>query len=68
MVSTLAAVCDTDADRARRAGERTRRAAWFRTIDDMVKASAKDVPIDLVTICTPSGIHAAQGVGRGARR
>ncbi|HVX37991.1 MAG TPA: Gfo/Idh/MocA family oxidoreductase [Gemmatimonadaceae bacterium] len=53
---TLAAVCDTDGERARRAGEE-QGVPWYRSLDEMLREAA----IDLVTICTPSGLHAAQG-------
>lgn len=53
---TLGAVCDTDVERARAAGE-AHGVPFYRSLDEMLR----DAPIDLVTICTPSGLHAAQG-------
>ena len=54
---SLTAVCDTDVERARAAGE-DRGVPWFRTLDELLRESSCDV----VTICTPSGLHSAQGV------
>ncbi len=54
---TLAAVCDTDVERARATGEGNG-IPWYRSLDEMLRDNA----IDIVTICTPSGLHAAQGV------
>ena len=56
---TLSAVCDTDAERARRAGEE-QGVPYFRTIDDMLRGAGSE--IDVVAVCTPSGLHSAQGV------
>src|SRR5262245_7040103 len=53
---TLAAVADVDVERACAAGEQLG-VPWFRTIDEMLKSAE----IDIVSICTPSGMHAAQG-------
>jgi UDP-N-acetyl-2-amino-2-deoxyglucuronate dehydrogenase len=52
----LAAVCDIDVDRARAAGE-AHGVPSFASLDDMLREGA----IDVVTICTPSGIHSMQG-------
>jgi len=52
----LAAVCDIDPERARAAGE-ANGVPWYRSLDEMLR----EAPIDVVTICTPSGLHAAQG-------
>jgi len=53
----LVAVCDTDPERAERAG-----AEWkvkhFTSYEKMLK----DAKADVVTIATPSGLHAEQGV------
>lgn len=53
----LAAVCDIDLDRARAAGD-----AWnvpaFRDLDDLLAAPG----VDVVSILTPSGSHAALAV------
>jgi UDP-N-acetyl-2-amino-2-deoxyglucuronate dehydrogenase len=57
---SLAAVCDTDAERARRAGEEQGVPA-YRTIDDMLRASDDEAPFDIVAVCTPSGLHSAHG-------
>ena len=56
---TLSAVCDIDAERARRAGEE-HGVPCFRSIEDMLRGAGDE--IDIVTICTPSGVHAANGV------
>jgi UDP-N-acetyl-2-amino-2-deoxyglucuronate dehydrogenase len=53
----LAAVCDTDVERARRAGEE-HGVPCYRALDEMLRAGNFDV----VTICTPSGLHSAQGI------
>ncbi|HEX6048795.1 MAG TPA: Gfo/Idh/MocA family oxidoreductase, partial [Gemmatimonadaceae bacterium] len=52
----LVAVCDTVEERAREAGER-QGVTWYRSYEEMLKAGGCDV----VSICTPSGLHAAQG-------
>lgn len=57
---SLAAVCDTDAERARRAGEEQGVPA-YRTLDDMLRASGDEAPFDVVVVCTPSGLHSAHG-------
>ncbi len=51
----LVAVCDEQPDRARRVGE-TARVPWFDSYDRMLSA----VDCDVVSILTPSGLHAAQ--------
>src|SRR4029450_5525646 len=53
----LTAVCDVDEDRSRTAGEE-QGVPWFRSLDDMLRQADCDV----VTICTPSGLHAVHGV------
>lgn len=53
----LAAVCDTDVERARRAGEE-HGVPCYRALDEMLRAG----DIDVVTICTPSGLHSVQGI------
>jgi UDP-N-acetyl-2-amino-2-deoxyglucuronate dehydrogenase len=53
----LAAVCDIDGDRAEKAGVE-HGVPWFKSFDDMLRSGECDV----VTICTPSGLHSAQGV------
>jgi UDP-N-acetyl-2-amino-2-deoxyglucuronate dehydrogenase len=54
---TLSAVCDSVEERARAAGEE-RGVPWFTSHAEMLaKADA-----DVVTICTPSGLHSQQGV------
>ena len=53
----LAAVCDIDAERARRAGDE-QGVAWYRALDEMLRAG----DFDIVAICTPSGLHSAQGI------
>ena len=53
----LSAVSDIDADRARAAGEQLG-IPWFASYAEMLERADADV----VTIATPSGLHAAQGV------
>jgi UDP-N-acetyl-2-amino-2-deoxyglucuronate dehydrogenase len=53
----LAAVCDLDAERAKRAGEE-RNVPYFTSYERMLAESNADV----VTIATPSGLHAEQGI------
>ncbi len=54
---TLSAVCDTDPDRAREAGEQ-QRVPWFSSYEQMLA----EVPSDVVVIATPSGLHPQQGI------
>jgi UDP-N-acetyl-2-amino-2-deoxyglucuronate dehydrogenase len=61
---SLAAVCDIDAERARRAGEEQGVPA-YHSIDDMLRASTGDAPFDIVAVCTPSGLHSAHGAAAG---
>ena len=51
---TLAAVADIDVDRARTAGELLG-VPWFKSLDEMLRGAA----LNVVCICTPSGLHAA---------
>ena len=53
----LSAVCDTMIDRAERAGAE-HGVPSFRSLDDMLRADVCDV----VTVCTPSGMHSAHGI------
>ena len=53
----LSAVSDADAERARAAGD-AQGVRWFANYAEMLKSADADV----VTIATPSGVHAAQGV------
>jgi UDP-N-acetyl-2-amino-2-deoxyglucuronate dehydrogenase len=53
----LAAVADIDAARARAAGESCG-VPWFASLDDMLAQGE----FDIVSVCTPSGVHSAQGV------
>ena len=53
----LCAVCDTVADRARAAGQE-QGVESFTNYAEMLKA----VEADVVIVCTPSGLHAAQGI------
>ena len=53
----LAAVCDIDVERARGAGE-AQGVPSYRSLDDMLRAG----DFDVVTICTPSGLHSVQGI------
>ena len=54
---SLSAVCDTEADRARAAGEQLG-VPWFTSYDEMLRAA----PSDAVAICTPSGLHPQHGI------
>jgi len=56
----LTAVADIDAERARRAGEENGVPA-YASLEEMLSAGSGE-GIDVVAICTPSGLHAAQGV------
>jgi UDP-N-acetyl-2-amino-2-deoxyglucuronate dehydrogenase len=53
----LCAVCDSVADRAHAAAEEQGVKA-FTNYGDMLKSAEAD----MITICTPSGLHAAQGI------
>ncbi|MFL5584918.1 MAG: Gfo/Idh/MocA family protein [Gemmatimonadaceae bacterium] len=53
----LCAVCDADAARAEQAGTQWG-VPWFTSYEKMLK----DAKADVVTIATPSGLHAEQGV------
>jgi UDP-N-acetyl-2-amino-2-deoxyglucuronate dehydrogenase len=54
---SLAAVCDIDEARARTAGD-TAGVPWFTSVEKMLAA----VPTDVVSICTPSGLHPEHGI------
>lgn len=54
---SLTAVCDADEGRARAAGARLG-VRWFSSYETMLR----EAPCDAVTIATPSGLHAAQGI------
>ena len=60
----LVAVADTDVARAQGRGREARRTDTSRRSMKCCKGE----PLDIVTICTPSGLHAAQGVRSRARR
>ena len=53
----LSAVCDSAADRARAAGEEQGVQSFTNYAEMIASADA-----DIVTVCTPSGLHAAQGI------
>jgi UDP-N-acetyl-2-amino-2-deoxyglucuronate dehydrogenase len=53
----LAGVCDVIGDRARSAGEQND-VPWFTSYQKMLE----EVDCDVVTICTPSGLHPQHGV------
>lgn len=53
----LSAVCDIDAERAARAGEE-QGVPSYRSLDEMLRSGE----VDVVTICTPSGLHSAHGI------
>ena len=54
---TLAAVCDIDAERANAAGE-VHGVPSYRTLDELLQVGQCDV----IALCTPSGLHSAQGM------
>lgn len=54
---TLAAVCDIDESRARNAGEKAG-VPWFASLDAMLAGAQ----IDIVAVCTPSGLHPEHGI------
>jgi len=64
---SLAAVCDIDAERARRAGEE-QGVPSYRAIDDMLRAGEGETPFDVVAVCTPSGLHSAHGAAAARAR
>src|SRR5689334_8874450 len=53
----LSAVCDNVPSRARAAGE-AHRVPWFTSYEKMLAEAS----CDAVAICTPSGLHPAQGI------
>src|ERR1043165_9265907 len=53
----LAAVADIDAERAKKSGEE-RGVPSFTSLEQMLAAGN----VDIVSICTPSGLHSAQGM------
>jgi UDP-N-acetyl-2-amino-2-deoxyglucuronate dehydrogenase len=53
----LTAVCDVDGARAREAAD-AHGVPWFTSLDEMLR----EAPCDIVALCTPSGLHAPQGV------
>lgn len=53
----LIGVCDTDKNRAKTAGE-TNNVPYFTDLQEMIN----EIKPDILSICTPSGIHAKQGV------
>ena len=53
----LTAVADSDEDRARTAGA-AQRVPWYSSYAELLKHADCDV----VTICTPSGLHSSQGI------
>ena len=53
----LTAVCDVVPDRAREAGERLG-VPWFASYERMLA----EAPCEAVAVCTPSGLHPAQGI------
>jgi UDP-N-acetyl-2-amino-2-deoxyglucuronate dehydrogenase len=54
---SLSAVCDSDPERAREAGEQ-HHVPWFRSYEEMLA----EAPAEIVTIATPSGLHPQQGI------
>jgi UDP-N-acetyl-2-amino-2-deoxyglucuronate dehydrogenase len=54
---TLAAVCDVDKGRARAAGDKAG-VPWFTSLDAMLKGAE----LDIVAVCTPSGLHPDHGI------
>ena len=58
----LAAVCDIDEDKGRKLAAENGNAKFYKDYRDLVK----DPEVDVVSICTPSGIH-AEGVVAAAQ-
>lgn len=54
---TLTAVCDIQAERARAAGEKYH-VDWYSDYEKLLEKEA----LDLVAICTPSGLHPQHGI------
>ena len=54
---SLVAVCDVDEGRARAAGEKAG-VPWFTSLDAMLKGAE----LDIVAVCTPSGLHPDHGI------
>lgn len=54
----LAAVCDPVPGRAKAAAEKYGVAAWYESYEEMLL----DPNVDIVTICTPIGLHYKQGM------
>src|SRR4051812_46826568 len=53
---SLVAVCDIDEARARATGEKAG-VPWFGSLESMLK----DAELDIVAVCTPSGLHPEHG-------
>lgn len=65
---SLAAVCDTDVERARRAGDE-QGVPWFANLGEMLLAGtgpSAPAPFELASVCTPSGLHAQHGCAAAA--
>lgn len=60
---SISAVCDVDEPRARAAAEELG-VPFFSSYDEMLRKAE----CDLVTICTPSGMHADQGIAAAAAK
>jgi UDP-N-acetyl-2-amino-2-deoxyglucuronate dehydrogenase len=54
---SLSAVCDTVAERAKAAGDEFQ-VPWFTSYEQMLR----EAPCEVVALCTPSGLHPAQGI------
>jgi len=57
--SELKAVVDTDPEKVKQAKEFYPTIQVFETIDELIEA---DLDLDVVNICTPNGLHAAQSI------
>jgi len=57
--SELKAVVDTDPEKVKQAKEFYPTIQVFDTIDELIEA---DLDLDVVNICTPNGLHAAQSI------
>jgi len=57
--SELKAVVDTDPEKVKQAKELYPSIHVFETIDELIAA---DLKLDVVNICTPNGLHAAQSI------
>lgn len=62
-VSELIAVCDVSSERAEIAGKRYG-VPWYTDYDKMLS----EISCDLVSVCTPSGLHPQHGIAAAKTR